>query len=177
MKKQFILLVSAITLFLVAVNCNAEPSHTIKYLMNTNVSMFDFGLYKLQTGLQDYSEHLAIADRSPIIKVLYSKDRNKIIIAMAYFFLPFDAKDTETVHFKSEIEDKLKKVKKLFYSEDNQIYSIKHMFSRYGIDDDKRIGNDLNSSTIIDISILTPKQKYFNCVTGLTSNNLKWFER
>ena len=35
----------------------AEPTPTISYLMNTPVSMLDFGIYKLETLLNEESEN------------------------------------------------------------------------------------------------------------------------
>ena len=67
-------------LFISVGTSKAEPTPTISYLMNTPVSMLDFGIFKLNTRFESYSDKLRIGKTEPLITVEYEWDSNRIEI-------------------------------------------------------------------------------------------------
>lgn len=55
--------------------CNAEPSPTVKYLMNTPVSVFDFGMYELRRYLEGQFDIFNPKSNVDAIVALWDKDR------------------------------------------------------------------------------------------------------
>ena len=105
MAKPLILSVLIILLFVPSVN--AEPTNTIKYLMNEPVSMLDWGIKCLNENLKvnPYSSHpLQINKIFPDARAFYNWDLNRITITLTYFDPDNSIPDME--------EDKLKKIVK-----------------------------------------------------------------
>jgi hypothetical protein len=56
--------------------CRAEPSTTIKYFMNEPVTMFDWGMYRLEEDLQRWAS--GRKDLEPHVSVVYDWDSNRL---------------------------------------------------------------------------------------------------
>ncbi len=74
-------LLLAITLYLVSFQLYAEPTPTVSALMNQRVSMFTFGMYRLQEYMKETLEGVNPQTRRKTVdSVGYDWDRNKIEI-------------------------------------------------------------------------------------------------
>ena len=64
--------------------CSAEPSPSVRYLMNEPVTLFDWGIIRLYDYLDEYTEHYLKTNtvRDIYCTVRYDSPRNKIIISM-----------------------------------------------------------------------------------------------
>ena len=64
--------------------CNAEPSASVRYLMNEPVTLFDWGILRLYEYLDEYTAHYLKTNSVQDIysTVRYDSPRNHIIISM-----------------------------------------------------------------------------------------------
>jgi hypothetical protein len=78
-----ILLIAAI-LFSLASICDAEPSPSVRYLMNEPVTLFDWGIIRLYEYLDEYTAHYLKTNsvRDIYSTVSYDASRNSIIISL-----------------------------------------------------------------------------------------------
>jgi len=65
-----------VTLFLLIVSgvCRGEPTPSVKYLMQTPVSVFDFGMYKMERALEKQAPSLST------LLLSYNWEKNRILI-------------------------------------------------------------------------------------------------
>ena len=63
---------------------SSEPTLKIRYLMNEPMSLFDFGMYKLNEHLKSSSEYI-LDKREGVVIAVYDPDKNRInILGEAY---------------------------------------------------------------------------------------------
>lgn len=99
-------------LFIAVGISKAEPTPTVSYLMNTPVSMLDFGMFKLNTLLNDESAKLMISKTKPTIGVDYDWDSNRIKIIILYY----SKKELNEVHdMKKEITLLIEQIKGAYF--------------------------------------------------------------
>ena len=72
-----IILLAVLSMGLAVESAQCEPSPTMRWLMGENVTLMDFGLYRLQEGLQS---NKTIEGSGFIIAVGYDWDTNRINI-------------------------------------------------------------------------------------------------
>jgi len=162
----------------------AEPTPTISYLMNTPVSMLDFGIYKLEEFLDSNFLALAIAKCRPITEVKYLYSSNRIEIKFTYVALKEQSKQLINLDLKNEIASSIKRLKYVFFALDEETgepkqgccSSINRFFSHqgYGLKNEpKNLGRELDQITEIYVEFLTPNKPY-RCKSPLIGDKIYW---
>lgn len=93
----------------------AEPSSAVDYLMNEPVSMFDYGMQKLNDELQKQRDALKVANLSPGLNAYYKWDSNKIRISLLYIDEKSSHKEFSESRIKSDIKKVIMHLKKVIF--------------------------------------------------------------
>ncbi len=102
------ILVAAIMVLITTSVCKAEPTPGISYLMNTPASLFDFGMYKMQNGLE---HHLKILNKLSVgVLSEYNWHKNRILITV----VDFDDSSKSVEEAKSRCKVLIGEVKRYF---------------------------------------------------------------
>ena len=153
---------------------NAEPDANIKYLMDTKVSLFSFGLYRMEghlNGLRDHSRPLV--NIKGIINVKYDSYLNRIFIVSRILPNPKLPTKSNTEICRKEIGV----IRRLGGIGKNSYYS--YLFSPVGYEP-KINAKDLyrKIDNIISIKIMIAGKKGFNfsCEGALVSKEILYRE-
>ena len=101
------ILMSSVIAFLILTNpkiTNAEPSETIKYLMNEPATLFDLGLYRINQELSERPIPFTIDKAPPATRIYaeYNWDLNRIEINIRYLYgtkkIPNNIKELALFH-------------------------------------------------------------------------------
>ena len=182
-RKKFIP-IAVLILFIIIGSSKAEPTSTISYLMNTPVSMLDFGIYKLESRLFEMRESWAIAKFEPTVQVQYRYDLNRIIILLRYaIFKKDDIKDIQKIDIKHRITMMIKSLKTLGFalnSEgipspfENSVMELYFGHVGYEIKGEpKNIGKELDQITEIYVEFFNGKE-WIKCKSPLIGNTMYW---
>lgn len=104
-------------LFMTVGISKAEPNPTLLYLIETPVSMLDYGIYRLDRFLRDESKKLLNAKDEPDIGVNYNFDSNRLEIRFSYFIKTELLKGYD---IKEEITWLIRKIKESYFGYDHK---------------------------------------------------------
>jgi hypothetical protein len=150
--------------------CTAEPASTVKYLMNKPVSLFDYGILRMQEDLKfRAASAYKIKHQAPsYLSVLYDAKSNKIVMYLLY-----------TIYKKNvdEIENRMKDIVETMRAIFGPYY-IETFFNHQGYvlhgEPKKKIGRNLER--IIEIRLYAnsaPLSKpYLKCVAAMSGEDV-----
>ena len=175
-------------LFMATGISKAEPTPTISYLMNTPVSMLDFGIYRLENFLIGDVSNLAIplgSEIKPDIQVAYLYNSNRIQIIFSYgLLLERNIKQIEKIDLKTEIAKLIKQIKFMYFFLDFETgkprqgccSSIDRFFSHqgYGLKGEpKNLNKELDEITEIYVGFFYG-EKMLSAKSPLIGNKIYW---
>ena len=160
----------AITIFFITIGvCMAEPASTVKYLMHKPVSLFDYGILRIEEDLKFRAASMyKIKDQTPqYLSVLYDYKSNKIIM---YFLYTIDKQNPGGIE--TRMKDIIKAMRATFGP-----YYIGTFFGHQGYvlrQEPKKIGKDL--AKIVEVRLYAnsmPLSKpYLKCVAPLSGEDV-----
>jgi hypothetical protein len=179
--------IAVLILFITVGISKAEPTPTISYLINTPVSMLDFGIYKLNKYFDSINYDLTIFGKKPLHKpvVSYFYGQNRIVIELIYVIAKneLNESDFKDDNIKKEIEKIIRELKYKSFGIDEtgkpitgKISLIYMAFEHEGYarkDVPKNIGKELDQITEISVEFFAGKKR-FKCKSPLIGNKIYW---
>jgi hypothetical protein len=165
-------------LFIAVGISKAEPTPTISYLMQTPVSMLDFGIFKLEKFLNEPIPNTEIYSLKPVsVKVDYLYDQNRLKILFMYTNKS-TIKKIKSVDLKRHITRTIKNIKVWRIGMDSLGLrsNIVRFFKPDGYvrkNEPKNIGKELDQITEIHIDFLSDKE-WIKCKSPLIGDKIFW---
>jgi hypothetical protein len=176
-----------IVAFVAAGVCNAESNSTAKYLINTPVSILDFGMYKLGQYIDTHRRNLVI-DKNLIqpdaALVYYDPGTNNIKIEISYSVTDSQFKNISKKELQNKMTGLIGRYKSSLKIDPNTGRPFKDHsniwihFSHAGDprkDEPITIKNDLDQMTEIIIAVVSGTDK-IKSKSPLAGNNIYWEE-
>jgi hypothetical protein len=168
-------------LFIATGISKAEPTPTVQYLMDTPVSMFDFGIYKLNKYFYSIRDIFTFLKHKPLSATVdYSYDQNRIIISFWYADNENGLKDYD---IKKLISDRIKGIKAYCFNLDetgkplsDESGRVSRFFIHPGYEiknRPKKIWKELEEITEIHVN-LSLGTDLFKCKSPLIGNKVYW---
>jgi len=172
-------------LFITVGISRAEPTPTISYLMNTPVSMLDFGILKLNTRLESFGNKLMIGKTEPLITVFYEWNSNRIKIFYSYLIKKGLYKGQD---IKQEITHLIEMIKESYFGYDHKTgkqtefgrqggSQLLNCFAHYDYvlkNEPKNLVKELEKITEIYISVVVLGDSTTKGTSPLISNKIYW---